>query len=529
MEAEHLSYMRDKRRELLDFINCSERIFLYGAGNIARAFIDVFQKENIIIDGLITTTGENKECHGHQVFLAEEAKIFLKESDGVILAFAGAAHGEISKILYPASPQILCFDHHVILAMNDDIRFLPIVQHWNAGFGKAEPLVEPQKWKKILIVRLDMTGDMVFTTPFLRELRRNLPDSEITLVARKQNGFLVKNCPYVSKVLLYECPFQEGELSRQCENIEEIEARAREFAEIHWKEKDYDAVFFPRELLAGRNILDEFLLGYLCGAKVRIGKQIELPDVDRKHLREIAKDAFSLISLESRPIHEAQYALKILEDCGLRVEDESMELWISKEDRQFAASLMNDAGQEKKPIRIALGIVASVPSRTWKAENYRELIRLFYAEYDEKVSFVLMGGTDALEACSMIHNGLGEERKIIIDLVGKTNLAQSAACMELCDLYVGSNTGLLHFGSALHKPSVTLYAALSDGELTAGDSPYRMGAWKVPHINMVPPAGLDGCHRMCRMNFSHCINQITPKQVADAIHRLLELDGCGQS
>lgn len=523
MEAEHISYIRDKRSELLDFARSRERIFLYGAGNIAKAFIDVFQNENMDIDGLITTNGEIRECRGYQVFSAEEAKKFLKESDGVIPAFGGAAYNEISDILHPASPQILCLDCHAILAMDDDIRFLPIVRRWNNEFGKADILSNPREWKKVLVARLDVVGDMVFTTPFLRELRRNLPDSEITLVARRQNGFLVKNCPYVSKVLLYECPFQEGELSRQCENIEEAEARARKFAEIHFKEKDYDAVFFPRELLTGRNMLDEFLLGYLCGAKIRIGKQIALPDADKEHLREIAKNAFSLISLNSGPMHEAQYALKILENCGLHVEDECMELWLSEEDRQSAAGLIGNGANGENPVRIALGLVASVASRTWSAENYAELARMSYAKDGGRVSFVLMGGTDALEAAGIIHDGLGEERKIIIDIVGKTNLAQSAACMELCDLYVGSNTGLLHFASALHKPSVTLYAALPDIEPTDGNSPQRMGAWKVPHIDLIPPAGLDGCRKACRMNFSHCINQITPGQVLEAVRRMLGL------
>ena len=50
------------------------------------------------------------------------------------------------------------------------------------------------------------------------------------------------------------------------------------------------------------------------------------------------------------------------------------------------------------------------------------------------------------------------------------------------------------------------------------------GAWKVPHIDLVPPAGLDGCHGVCRMRFSHCINQILPEQVIDAINQLSRLE-----
>ena len=95
--------------------------------------------------------------------------------------------------------------------------------------------------------------------------------------------------------------------------------------------------------------------------------------------------------------------------------------------------------------------------------------------------------------------------------------------MSHCDLYVGSNTGLLHYASALGKPSITIYSELEDGDPMDGDAPERMGAWQVPHINLIPPAGLDGCHGVCRKRYSHCINQITPRQVVEAMRSLLSV------
>ena len=139
------------------------------------------------------------------------------------------------------------------------------------------------------------------------------------------------------------------------------------------------------------------------------------------------------------------------------------------------------------------------------------------------MKFLLLGGPDAVASAEE----LTEDREVIINLAGKTRLDQTAACMQRCDLYVGSNTGLLHFASALGKPSVTIYSELADGKDTDGDSPFRMGAWKVEHAALVPPAGLDGCHGVCRMRRSHCINQITPMQVEQAMDKLLHTDAGG--
>ncbi len=56
----------------------------------------------------------------------------------------------------------------------------------------------------MLVIRLDEIGDVVLTTPLLRELRRNLPRAWITLVVKKQVYNLVVNCPYVNEVLSFD-------------------------------------------------------------------------------------------------------------------------------------------------------------------------------------------------------------------------------------------------------------------------------------------------------------------------------------
>ena len=54
-----------------------------------------------------------------------------------------------------------------------------------------------QPIKQILVVRLDEIGDMVLTTPFFRELRRNYPEAEITLVVKPAIYNLMELCPYI--------------------------------------------------------------------------------------------------------------------------------------------------------------------------------------------------------------------------------------------------------------------------------------------------------------------------------------------
>ena len=53
-------------------------------------------------------------------------------------------------------------------------------------------------------VRVDEIGDVVLTTPFLRELRRNVPMAHITLVVKPGVANLVQTSPHVDQILTYD-------------------------------------------------------------------------------------------------------------------------------------------------------------------------------------------------------------------------------------------------------------------------------------------------------------------------------------
>lgn len=515
-------HLENEKEKLVGFARGCNHIYLYGAGNIARAILDILEDEGIRPTALVVSSPVNREKYGYQVISSQEASEIIKNNDGIIPAFTGAVAGDISERLYPATPQMHLINHLDILALDDELRFGPVMNELRERFGVAEKDYKLEEIHRILVVRLDLIGDMVFTTPFLRELRSNFEKAHITLIVRPQNYSIVKGCPHVSEILTYDCPFQQGELSRQCENYDEIKQRVENFSLENFSEKKYDAVFFPRELLSGRNVVDELLLGFYSEAKIRIGRQLNLNEIYGDHLLEQVSDSFSLISHHDMVLHESQYALQMLRDIGCTIINQRMELYVSEDDRKRAMEKVQDNGDGKT--KVALGIAASVPQRMWPAESYIELIGLLNTKYPDHFVFLLFGGEDAIDAAKTIKNGLDDNiSKFLLDFVGKQSLNESVALMGYCNLYVGSNTGLLHFASAENIPSVTIYSELSDGKPTDGDAPERMGAWMVPHVDLVPPAGLDGCHGVCRMHFPHCIKLITPKMVMRAVEELLNL------
>jgi heptosyltransferase-1 len=55
---------------------------------------------------------------------------------------------------------------------------------------------------KILLIRLRLIGDVVFTTPLLRALRRAYPDARIAYVVEPEAAPVVQTKPHLDEVIV---------------------------------------------------------------------------------------------------------------------------------------------------------------------------------------------------------------------------------------------------------------------------------------------------------------------------------------
>lgn len=162
-------------------------------------------------------------------------------------------------------------------------------------------------------------------------------------------------------------------------------------------------------------------------------------------------------------------------------------------------------------IRIAVALVGSKPVRSWPARKYAEVFKRVTEENKEKrCSFVLLGGSDSFEAAKVVKDVLGENA---LDLTGKTTLNQAMSIISLCDMYIGSDTGLMHMASVARIPVIELSAS---SDLTPdywGSSPERTGPWLVKSIVIRPHRPREGCVFFCSKTYPHCIDSISVDDV----------------
>lgn len=295
-----------------------------------------------------------------------------------------------------------------------------------------------QPLRKILVIRLDEIGDMVLTTPFLRELRRNYPKAEITLVVKPAVYNLMELCPYVDKIKKFT------KINGRWAVFQNIN-RAKKFA-YNELEQDYDLAIVPRfdsdlDYMAGA-------IAFYTGAGRRIGYAPWV--LPRKSKSDAGLEGFYTDFVPAREgvCHEVERNLDILRYLGCTIENTSLELWIDKHDEQVAKKLLSTGGGQRL---LVLVLSAGAKHKEWPIENYMGMVEFFR---QENVLPILLGaGENTREYADVFCKACPEA----IDLVGKCSLRETYAVMKQCEIFLGGDTGPMHMAVAAGLPGVALF------------------------------------------------------------------------
>jgi len=360
---------------------------------------------------------------------------------------------------------------------------------------------EPRDYRNILVVRLDEIGDVVLSTGMLRELRRNWPQAHITLVVKPAVFNLVELCPHVNEVLTFDRQYSGrrfGLLARH--------RRALQLARKHLWPRRFDVAINPRR---GVDYYHGDFLAYFSGAATRIGMQDAIGE----------SETTDLLTIRLPPCgerHEALCNLEIVKTLGGEVGDESLELWLSDDDRRKAASLLSESGVTVNAPFVAVAPGAGAAQRVWPMERLIDAAKKIAADCDLKI--VVVGGTD-----DRAHGARFVQAASIhtTDLTAKLSLRETAAVIERARLFLGNDSGPLHLAAAVGTPAIEISSCSPAAPHQHVNSPARFGPWQVPSIVLQPDHAEPPCVGACSASMAHCILQIGVDEVVAAMKTLL--------
>lgn len=377
---------------------------------------------------------------------------------------------------------------------------------WLLGMRRKGREIDLSHVKRVLVVRLDEIGDVVMTTPFLRELRWNLPDAWITLVVKPAVYNLVELCPYVNEVLTYDWNTQGRfwQLRRH--------GRALALAWKHLWRRRFDLAILPRwdvDHYHGTFVL------YFSGAPWHVGYSENV--IDHKRRLNSSYDLLFTHVLDDNTLkHEVEHNLEVIRFLGGAVQEDRLELWVGEEDDAFAEQVLTLHGVHSDDLLIAFNPGAGAPRRMWPLANFMELGDWLRKECHARI--VVVGGAGEGSLGQELQQQLG---KMVVNVVGQTTLRQTGALLKRSHLYVGNDAGPMHLSAAVGVPVVEISCHPRSGSPIHPNSPRRFGPWGVPHSVLQPEMAFDPCSEACTAAQAHCILRVTVEQVKEAIVCLL--------
>lgn len=152
---------------------------------------------------------------------------------------------------------------------------------------------------------------------------------------------------------------------------------------------------------------------------------------------------------------------------------------------------------------------ASIVQRRWDTEKFRAVTSWVSARGWRTV---LVGGQGEQTFARRIAEGMPSGR--VIDLCGRLPLAETAAVVAESDLYVGSDTGVMHIAYGVGTPTVHLFGPGVLEKWAPKGSRYQAISKKLPcspciRYNYVPPCPYD----------TECMKMISVDEVIAAVER----------
>ena len=374
------------------------------------------------------------------------------------------------------------------------------------GRREASNRVSLSQARRVLVVRLDGIGDVVLTSPFLRQLRQAAPLAKITLLVQPFVLNLVERCPYVDEALTFD-PRAPRFLRPLWQHARALSLAFRELLPRH-----FDWAIHPR-WDADRSHAS--FVAYFSGAARRAGYS---ESVRRGSARMENRGWDVLLTdacLYGEFKHEVEHNAALLRSLGASAGDNTSELWPDDTDWSAAETMWRHHSVYKRDVVIALGL-GGEPKRQWPLNNFLQVADSLHREFDATI--LIAGGASEIALAEQFKK---RSRAKTVIAAGFTTLRETAALLHRANLYIGNDTGAMHMAAAAGVKVVEISCHPQSGARTHSNSPLRFGPVGVEHRILQPKTALPPCAEGCAAHEPHCIRAIEPADVLAAARELL--------
>ncbi len=297
-----------------------------------------------------------------------------------------------------------------------------------------QPPREPAPpYRRILVLRYDVLGDMVLSLPVFREFRRALPDARIDALCSPPNAVLLRGSGYVDHIYLhYKNPLRILKMIR--------ELRGNRYDLIVNLVTRPSFTFGLIARLAGPGAVrlagDQERFGYFYNRLIELPPKREIHMLQRLFLLNADLLSADISRVQAPWVHYSR-----------EIKDEAKNLF---------ERVLGNLPVRSNPARVAaVNLSAGLPRREWPQEKYAQFLREAVEKFPDRIDgWAIFTNPRQPEAAEQLARAVASERVTVIPPQGDFRVIMEF--LRHVHVLITPDTSISHAASAMGAPVLVL-------------------------------------------------------------------------
>lgn len=364
-----------------------------------------------------------------------------------------------------------------------------------AESGDSDPRAMDLNHKRVLIIKPSSLGDVVHALPVVHAIKRGYPQCYVAWIVQSSFAGILENDPTIDELIPIAIPSTSDPAAQRGAYRKAALATAASIRDLRrrFHRSPFDlALDLHASFRSG-------LFGLACRGARRIGFS------DAKELNTWFQH--ELVQCSEAAVHAVDKNLEYARYLGVEPKPEDFRVVVGDQQRQRVQSFLAERGVAGGARLVYVNPCARWATKLWNVDAWAKVCGLLR---ERSGMHIVLGGAasdrpylDAIRAAA--HTDL-------LITAGELSLSESAALLELSDLYLGVDSGPMHIAAFLDTPVVALFGPTD---------PAKVGPYGEGH-EVVRREGLPclGCRKRSCDN-RRCMDELDPVELAQICQAVL--------
>lgn len=295
---------------------------------------------------------------------------------------------------------------------------------------------------KLLIIRLSSLGDIIHTFPIPYLIKKHYKDIEVHWIAEKAYHELIALNPYVD--IIHDINIRA--LKKDCS-----------------KAQIYNNIKIIRALRANKYKYSfDFQGNIKSGVISRLIKASRRIGFSKNACQESLNPLFNnqIVHIDNNTdLHIIEKNIRQLEMLEIYDNDIHFPINLKNDIRDELKYFIIDIKKRTGPI-IGITLSAGFETKILSEYFYFSLIESIIQDHQDS-NILLFWGPGEYETAKGLYNSIGSEAKKRVYILPPTSIIESFYFIDICSVFIGSDTGPLHIADALKKNVIGIYTSTS--------------------------------------------------------------------